>query len=214
MTIDEQLSCLDKLESLILKKAQQLHQDQLYRGHKQHSDKIYNLIALLGKAQAEYPVIISHDYDTVITIIRPILYKYGLSVVQQQRLHYGSNRVLHTILVYTGTDCEWLESICPITEDKDVRLSELQMLLGIALQKESIKILEPKLSEKIIPSVIIYITDEQRELLEHELGNNIDLTQEILKQWGLRCLADMPKHKFMTALTRIRDIKEKQSTIK
>ena len=51
------------------------------------------------------------------------------------------------------------------------------------------------------------MTKEQLEELEYELADYPDIAEKVLDGLHLQNLADMPKSKYMSSLTRIREIK-------
>lgn len=144
MNFDEQLLYLDKIEALILKKADKLAQatpkDQY------SSESINELVTSLSKAQGEYPQIKFNrkdayfqeeyaDFNAIMSVIRPILSHHGLAVVQQQRIHDGGLTMLHSILSHTSG--QWIESrsrILPVKDGIAVYASELNLQKSLALQ--------------------------------------------------------------------------------
>lgn len=246
MTFDEQLLFLDKLESLILKKAHVIaaaRPDDRYR-----SEDINALVEALSKGQGEYPSIKFNrkdayfeqeyaDFDAIMSVIRPILSKHGLAVVQQQRIHESGVTMLHTILSHTSG--QWIESrsrIIPLKEGATVYGSELnfqksqalQSLLGITITNDpyddnayaamaSARMTSEKgtaINHDYENTSRDTITKEQMEELEYELAEYEDLAKMILDQWKLAALADMPKNRYMKAITKIREIKLLRSGVK
>lgn len=177
------------------------------------------------------------DFDTIMAAVRPVLSKHGLAVVQQQRIHENGMTLLHTILTHnTG---QWMESrarILPLKEGAKIYASELnfqksqalQALLGVTVTNDSaddnayMAMMPTRMtSEKgtainhMVENVSRdTITKEQLEELEYELAEYEDLAKMILDQWKLQALADMPKSKYMKAITKIREIKLLRSGIK
>jgi len=239
MNFDEQLQYLDKLEALILKKASKLA--ELSPRDQYSSENTNELITSLAKAQGEYPQIRFNrkdayfqeeyaDFNAIMSVIRPILSRHGLAVVQQQRIHDGGLTMLHSILSHTSG--QWMESrsrILPVKDGVSVYASELNMqkslalqsLLGISITNDSADdngymAMQPIRNKTETGTAINHthenlsrdtITKEQLEELEYELAEYEDLAKMILDQWKLQGLADMPKAKYMTAINKIRSIK-------
>lgn len=198
MNFVEQLECLEKLESLILKKAAMLA--GCNPGDNYRSEHINDLIDALSMAQAEFPPIQeSCEHDEILMLLRPILAQYGLACIQQYRIDRNDTTRLHTIVSHKSG--QWLESRC-LTGSHDhpwLRKRSLINMLGIIVSV-AIKAPEPVVQEEPI-------TIEQMELLEDELNDHPDLAKMILEQWKLKHLHDMPKSKYITAIKKIREIK-------
>ena len=171
------------------------------------------------------------------SVIRPILSEHGLAVVQQQRIHDTGVTMLHTILSHTSG--QWMESrsrIIPLKDGAKTYASELifqktqalQSLLGISITNDPaddnayMAMMPTRLTaEKGTAINHDYentsrdtITKEQLEELEYELAEYEDLAKMILDQWKLAALADMPRNKYMKAITKIREIKLLRSGVK
>lgn len=199
MNFVEQLEALEKLESIILKKAAMLAGCQ--PGDHYRSESIHDLIDALSEAQCEFPIIKENlDDIAILTIIRPILARYGLAFIQQKRIDKNDIARLHSILSHSSG--QWLENRSMLIRDhvvmSDKKIAMIN-ILGIILG------LETKKPEPVVPEDPI--TMEQLELLEDELTDQEDLAKMILEQWSLKRLADMPKSKYMTAMKKIREIK-------
>ena len=177
------------------------------------------------------------DFDTIMSAIRPILSRNGLAVVQQQRIHDNGQTLLHTILTHNSG--QWMESrarILPLKEGARVYGSELNYqktqalttLLGVTVTNDSA---DDNAYAAMLPSRMTgekgtainhsvenlsrdTITKEQLEELEYELAEYEDLAKMILDQWKLQALADMPKSKYMKAITKIREIKLLRSGVR
>lgn len=177
------------------------------------------------------------DFDAIMSAIRPVLSQHQLAVVQQQRVHDGGITMLHTILLHESG--QWLEGrsrILPIKDgiaayESEINLQKslaLQSLLGISISHNptddhgymamrsvrekgeagtALNHMHENLSRETI-------TKEQLEELEYELAEYPDIAKMILDHWKLSSLADMPKNKFMTAITKVRSIKLLRSGVK
>lgn len=238
MNFDEQLAFLAKLDELISKKAEKL---ATVPADSYQSESIDKLIADLAQAQGKFPSIQFNrkdayfeeayaDFDSIMSVVRPILSEHGLAVVQQQRIHDTGVRMLHTILYHTSG--QWIESrsrIIPLKDDAHTYASELmfqkslalQSLIGITITHD---VTDDNAYRAMMPTRLTSekgtalnlqhenvsrdtITKEQLEELEYELAEYEDLAKMILDQWKLQTLADMPKNKYMKAIHKIREIK-------
>ena len=177
------------------------------------------------------------DLADIVRASRPALTKYGLSVIHQILPNDDGASVLHCILCHSSgqfmrtsmrilpvkNDIQSLGScitylkrytyaaICGVISSGDDDDGEGVMAdvreetkKGVAL---NIKY-NPK-EESHIP-----ITREQLEELEYELAEYTDITEMVLSGLRIHALCDMPKSKFMTAINRIREIKESRNNPK
>ena len=169
--------------------------------------------------------------------VLPILSKHGLAVVQQQRIHDNGVTMLHTILSHTSG--QWIESRSRILPPKDgpraygseLNFQKIQAficLLGISVTNDphddnACAAMAPIRTKSEAGVAINHnyentsrdtITKEQLEELEYELADYEDLAAMILDQWKLNALADMPKNKYLKAITKIREIKLLRSGVK
>lgn len=196
MNFVEQLEALEKLESIILKKAAMLAGCQ--PGDHYRSESIHELIDALSKAQDQFPKIGEHlEVDEILSLVRPILAQHGLAIIQQKRIDKQETTRLHTILSHSSG--QWLESRSREPDHAWLRKRCLVDILGLTMS------IVTKKPEPVVPADPI--TMEQLELLEDELTDQEDLAKMILEQWSLKRLADMPKSKYMTAMKKIREIK-------
>src|SRR5229473_4239873 len=117
MDFEQQLKFLDLLDAHISHKAKSIIVNSIKDIYQ--SIEIAALIGSLAKAQGEYPKIVFNrkasyfeeeyaDFDTIMSVIRPILCIHGLAVVQQQRIHDSGVTMLHTILTHESG--QWMES--------------------------------------------------------------------------------------------------------
>lgn len=171
------------------------------------------------------------DLAELIKVSRPSLTKNGLAVMQQITTDLDAMTWLHTLLVHTSG--QWIESrmrIIPTKNDPQsfgscVTYSRRQCygaLLSIAVADEDddaeaamydqrqVMAKGTALNTRYNPkeNTNEVIVKEQREELEYELTNYPDIQEMILDGFKIRSLADMPKSKFMAAITRVREIKQ------
>lgn len=206
------------------------------------SESVVNLLDALSKAQGEYKHISFNrkdsyfeeeyaDFDSIMMALRPTLSKYGLSIIQQQRITEGGATMLHTIIGHESG--EWTESrsrILPIKEGPLGYVSELNLhkrhalmcLLGVSVAHDNaddnayvaMQPIRTKVEKGTSPALSYEntsrdtITREQLEQIEYELAEYPDIAKMILDQWKLQALADMPKNKYDKAFRRVLEIKE------
>jgi len=167
------------------------------------------------------------DYSSVIKASRGPLTKNELSVIQQIRTNEDGQSILHTRLGHSSG--QWIETQMRITPPKnDIQsfgsyLESLKRhcyasLVGIVTHGEdddgemamidSRQILAKGPSKKYNPKEQSYetISKEQLDEIEYELGDYLDIAEEIMDGYRIQSLADLPSSKFRTALTRIREI--------
>lgn len=170
------------------------------------------------------------DLAELIKVSRPSLTKNGLAVMQQIITDEEGMTWLHTILTHTSG--QWIETrmrLVPLKNDHQSFGSALSYcrrqcygaLLHIAVsdedddaeaamydQRQTIA-KGTALNTKYNPKENSYetITKEQREEMEYELAGVPDIGEMILDGFKIRSIADMPKAKFLPAITRIREIK-------
>jgi hypothetical protein len=147
--------------------------------------------------------------------------------MQQILTNNDGQSILHTRLGHASG--QWIETQMRITPPKsDIQslgsyLESLKRyayasLVGIIASSEdddgeiamidSRKILAKGPSKKYNPKEQSYdtITKEQLEEIEYEIGEHLDIAEEIMDNYKLQSLADMPLSKFRTAIVRIRQI--------
>lgn len=173
------------------------------------------------------------DLAELVRVSRPALTKNGLAVMQQIVTDENGLTLLNTILTHTSG--QWIKSVMRIVPPKnDVqsfgscvtynRRYAYAALINIAVSDEDddgeaavyaerqVAAKGTALNTKYNPKEQTYetITKEQREELEYELGNpeHADIAEMIMEGFKIRSLADMPKNKFMAAITRVREIKQ------
>jgi len=170
------------------------------------------------------------DLDIILRYIRPMLSKNRLAITQWTKLTQDGQTILHTELMHASG--QWKGSrikIVPSRNDiksfdsalADYRRHQAKNLLGVALEGD------PKDDDGEIDMAIAYeeaasgasnklvrtkesfecITKEQLDELEYELNGYPDLAEELLLNYHLRALGDMPKTKFKFAVEQIRKFK-------
>lgn len=170
------------------------------------------------------------DLAELIKVSRPALTKNGLAVMQQILTDEDGMTWLHTILTHTSG--QWIETrmrVVPTKNDPQsfgscvtyLRRYCYAALINIAVSDEDddaeaamydqrqITAKGTALNTKYNPKENSYetITKEQREEMEYELEGYTDIAEMILDGFKIRSIADMPKAKFLPAITRIREIK-------
>lgn len=173
------------------------------------------------------------DLESVVSSSRPALTKNGLSVVQQI-IDENSGSWLITTLLHTSG--QWIKSKKRIVPQKtDIQsvsshttylkrmcyASLIGVVAGendddgeadVATSRETFAkgtALNTKYNPKHNSSEVI--TSEQLEELEYELEEYPDICELVLEGLKIQNLADMPKEKFLGAITRIREIKLKRN---
>lgn len=170
------------------------------------------------------------DLAELIKVSRPALTKNGLAVMQQIITDDEGMTWLHTILTHTSG--QWIETrmrVVPTKNDPQsfgscvtyLRRYCYAALINIAVSDEDddgeaamydqrqVTAKGTALNTKYNPKENSYetITKEQREEMEYELAGVADIGEMILDGFKIRSIADMPKAKFLPAITRIREIK-------
>lgn len=170
------------------------------------------------------------DYSEVVKASRPALTKNGLSVTQQLITDEDGITWLETKLMHSSG--QWMLSRVRIVPPKnDIqsyascvtynRRYSYASLIAVATEDEDddgeaamydqrqVVAKGTALNTKYNPKENSYetITKEQREEMEYELEGYTDIAEMILDGFKIRTIADMPKVKFLPAITRIREIK-------
>lgn len=170
------------------------------------------------------------DLGSIIEIIFPILAKHGLSVQVGKKYLKDGSCMLHTRVRHSSG--QWAEDrtrLVPPKNDPQSFGSTLSYMarysvvnfLGIALKDEDddaevAMVPERGAMAKGVALNTKYnpkeqsgetITKEQLEEVEYELGEYPDIAEMILDGFKIQSLADMPKNKYLPAVTRIREIK-------
>lgn len=169
-------------------------------------------------------------FKDMIAASRPALTKYKLAVIQQILPNNDGQMILHTILTHESG--QWIESRLRVIPPKSDLLTlnsyltalkryAYSAMIGIvgsdddddgeyasATARETFA-KGTALNTKYNPKENPYetITKEQLEELEYELEEYPDIAEDVLDGLKIQNLADMPKDKFITAITKIREIK-------
>lgn len=178
------------------------------------------------------------DLADIVRASRPALTKYGLSVIHQILPNEDGANILHCILCHSsGQFIRTSMRILPVKNDIQSLGSCISYLkrytyaaitgvicsdsddddgerLMADVREEMKK--GPALGAKYNPKDESHdtITKEQLDELEYELSEYPDITEMVLNGLRLHTLADMPKSKFITAINRVREIKESRNNPK
>jgi len=207
------------------------------------SPQIHEIAAAFSKAQGEFPAI-GHNRDNtffkssyadlhaIVSVIRPVLSKNGLSYTQFTVIKEAGEIVLHTRLMHTSG--QWIETRSRIIPEKgDVqsygravsyhKRYALMGLLGLTASNDSSDDDAEGLMEKhrtLAPSPSHHydpkkqspttITPEQLEELEMELDGFPDLAKAFLHAMKIEQLCDLPQSMYHDAR---RKILERKKTI-
>lgn len=177
------------------------------------------------------------DLADIVRASRPALTKYGLSVIHQILPNEDGASMLHCILCHSsGQFIRTSMRILPVKNDIQSLGSCITYLkrytyaaitgvicsdddddgeLVMSNVREEMK-KGPSLGAKYNPKDESHdtITKEQLEELEYELSEYSDIAEMVLSGLKLHTLADMPKSKFITAINRVREIKESRNNPK
>ena len=170
------------------------------------------------------------DLNELMKTSRPSLSKNGLSVIQQILPNEDGQNILHTLLCHSSG--EWISTqmkILPAKSDIQslgsyityLRRYSYASLVGITTGEDdddgeqavaterNLYAKGTALNTKYNPKENKYesITTEQLEELEYELAEFPDIAEQILEGFKIQSLANMPKQKFLPAVSRIREIK-------
>lgn len=204
------------------------------------SDVINEIATALSKAQGEFPRI-EHNRDNtffkasyadlhaIVSTIKPVLAKNGLSFIQFTKQADSGEISLHTRLMHSSG--QWIESRSRIIPEKgDVqsygraityhRRYSLMALLGITASNDNTdddaEGLMEKHRETASTAALRYdpkkqspttITPEQLEELELELDGVPDLAAALKNAMKIEQLCDMPKSMFLDAIKKVRERK-------
>lgn len=169
------------------------------------------------------------DLTSVVQASRPALSKYGLSVKQQIVTNDGENYLITKLSHASGQYCKSKMRIVPPKNDVQSFVSHTSYLkrtcyaslIGVVTGDEDddgeMAMVEDRataakgvaLNRKYDPrnESPNTISKEQLEELEYELQEYPDIAKLILEGLGLASLSDLPKSKYMAAVTRVREIK-------
>ena len=177
------------------------------------------------------------DLADIVRASRPALTKYGLSVIHQILPNEDGANILHCILCHSsGQFMRTSMRILPVKNDIQslgscityLKRYTYAAITGVITSDEdddgermmaSVREETKKgtsLTMKYNPKDEAYdtITKEQLEELEYELAEYTDITEMVLNGLKLHTLADMPKSKFITAINRVREIKDSRNNPK
>lgn len=201
-----------------------------------------DLNAAMAKAYLEYPVIGANrqnsyfkddyaDLNVIMTKIRPILAKHGLTLVQRTIINNDGVTMLHSRIWHTSG--QWIETrarviptkndprtyasllsymkryqamaILNITVVDDVNDDDAELEMAHTrevLAKGTSKNKNYKQKEESHQT----ISKEQLEELEYELAEYIDIAEMLMDAYRIQTLADLPKSKYRVAITKAREI--------
>lgn len=201
--------------------------------NKNMSSSIKELAVNLSKAQAEFKIAEKNqknpffkssyaDWQAIVQASRPSLTKYGLSIVQST-INKEDGAYLMTILLHASG--EWISSEAKINPPKQdiqaissyrtyLKRMEYAALVGVVAGDEdddgeaAVASTRQNYQSSYSYQTDEKITTEQLEQLEHELNDHIEIAEMVLKGLNIKTLRDMPKNKFLSSITRIRQIKD------
>jgi hypothetical protein len=199
------------------------------------SKEINAISESFAKAQGEFPKIgkdkEGHNYkyvemQTVLYAVLPVLSKHGLSLWQGTIWAEGKT-FLATFLRHSSG--QWFASYAPYLDIKTTGRNPYQdfgtattylkryqamSILGIHADKDydASDLEEPEIKEPVKqiqeqPAPKEKITFEQRQMLERELKGHEDIAEDLMDKLHLKSLSDLPEHRFLDILERIREIK-------
>lgn len=198
----------------------------------------------MAKAYAEYPVIGANrqnayfkddyaDLNVIMTKIRPILAKNGITLTQRTIISNDGVTMLHTRIWHISG--QWMETRARVIPTKnDPRtyaslLSYMKRYQAMALLNITViddvndddAELEMVHSRDILAKGTAVnknykpskessqtIGKQQLEELEYELGEYADIAEMLMDAYRIQSLADLPKSKYRAAITKAREIKE------
>ena len=210
------------------------------------SPEIHEIATAFAKAQGEFPRI-EHNRDNsffkssyadlhaIVSVIRPVLSKNGLSFTQLTKMISTGEIVLHTRLIHASG--QWIETRSRIIPEKgDVqsygravsyhKRYALMGLLGITASGDSSDDDAEGLMEKhrqLESSTLKYdpkkqsattITPDQLEELVIELDGYPDLAERLLNAAKIEQLCDLPKSMYLDTIKKVRERKVQYATAK
>lgn len=170
-------------------------------------------------------------YDDLRRAANPSLSENGLSVADRSYYNDDGQEIMEMTIHHTsGASIPSIRKVIPPKSDtKTYESYKMQLrkdmfmgLVGITYAdadddgeyaNRSLRAKEEKgvaLNTKYDPkkNKLETITKEQLEELEYELGDHVDVAEQVLDALKIQALADMPKSQYMTAMRRIREIKK------
>ena len=194
------------------------------------SEQVNELFSALAKAQAEMrpagktsdnPFFKSRyaDFNEIVKASRPALTKHGLCVMQRI-ISNGDASFMETVLGHSSGQFISSEmKINPVKTDVQSLGSYLTYLkrysyaaiVGVCVSDEDDDgeaAMEEVREERYAPvTATAFITKEQLEQLDEELADAPEIKDTILEKMNIKSLHQMPRHSFMGALKRVREIK-------
>lgn len=171
------------------------------------------------------------DLKSIVVASRPSLTKYGLSITQNLFDDEDNSSWIETMLLHGASD-QWICSrkrVVPAKNDIQTISSHTTYLkrlcyaalIGVvtgdedddgeqaALPYREIQNKGVALNTKYNPKEVSpeVITKEQLDELQYELTQYPDIAEMVMDGLKINSISDMPKSKFMAAVTRIREIK-------
>jgi len=174
------------------------------------------------------------DLEAIFECSRPALTKYGISVIQDIYTYPTGENFIITILIHKSG--QFIESRIRLNPPKNdiqsisshityMKRIAYSSIAGIvtgdedddgeaAVSTERETFAKGTALNHNFNNTYESITPEQREELEYELSHHPDITEKVLSAYRINSIADIPKSKFMTAITRIREIKNERNGIR
>lgn len=176
------------------------------------------------------------DLDNIMQMARPILSKHGLALIFFTQT--GEKTMLHTKLLHASG--QWFETRARLIPSKDdlktlesalnhLKRQQAMALLNITLEgdvndddavtdmtnmRKEITDGTPLTKIKVTDPDAKTITKEQLEELEYELTDYPEIAEQMLRAYRIQHIADMPASRFLTAVTKIRELKIATQKIK
>jgi hypothetical protein len=198
----------------------------------------------MAKAYAEYPVIGTNrqnayfkddyaDLNVIMTKIRPILAKNGITLTQRTIVSNDGATMLHTRIWHISG--QWMETRARVIPTKNdpktyasllsyIKRYQAMAILNITViddVNDDDAELEMAHSRDILAKGTAVnknykqskessqtISKQQLEELEYELGEYTDIAEMLMDAYRIQSLADLPKSKYRVAITKAREIKE------
>lgn len=178
------------------------------------------------------------DLDNIMRMIRPILSKYGLTLYFYTEIN--EKTILHTKVKHASG--QWIETRARLIPSKDdlktqesalnhLKRQQAMALLNITLEGDLMdddavadmtnlrkEITDGKPVSKVIAKALDIdaktITKEQLEELEYELEGFTEIGEQMMRAYRIQHLADLPANRYLTAITKIRELKQAHEKLK
>lgn len=231
----EVIKNIQELKTLVLDALKRTSQGKLVK----RSDSFNELAAALALAQSEYKPVVLDGVNTYTQIAyaslssvtkatREALTKNNLSIVQDIIDHEDGSSVLHTLLLHTSD--QYIESqmrLKPNNNDPHSLTSYINWakrtayaaLVGCPIPNEDDDAENSVAKERNLPARgsalkkkdlgFEVISSDQLAELEYELNGFPTIAEQIMDTYNLQNIADLPKEKYRTCITRVREIKLK-----